>query len=275
VTAGFWSDCLLDLARIPLRHRELLREMVRRDVVGRYRGSVLGLLWSFLHPVVMLAVFTFVFSEIFKARWGTGTGDSKADFALTLFVGLIIHGLFSECLNRAPGLIVGNPSYVKRVVFPLEIMPWVAVGTTLFHALVSTVVWSAFYLAVHGGVHPTIVYVPLIIAPLALFALGCAWFLASLGVFLRDVGQTTGIITSVLMFLSPVFYPASALPSPYRELIALSPLTVPIELARDAMVVGRAPDWGVLAAYSFVAVLVAVLGLAWFRKTRSAFADVL
>lgn len=275
MSLGFWTGCLLDLARIPIRNRELLREMVRRDVVGRYRGSVLGLLWSFLHPVVMLAVFTFVFSEIFKARWGGGTGDSKADFALVLFVGLIVHGLFAECLNRAPSLIVGNASYVKRVVFPLEIMPWVAVGATLFHAAVSVLVWSLFYLAVHGTLHPTMLLLPIIIAPLALFALGCAWFLASLGVFLRDVGQTTGIITSVLLFLSPVFYPASALPGPYRQLLALSPLTVPIELARDVMVAGRSPDWTALAAYSAVAVGVAVLGLAWFRKTRSAFADVL
>jgi lipopolysaccharide transport system permease protein len=256
-------------------HRALVGQMVRREVVGRYRGSVIGLLWSFLHPVLMLSVFTFVFSEVFRMKWSVGQQESKIDFALILFVGLIVHGVFAECLNRAPGLILQNTNFVKKVVFPLEILPWVAMGVTLFHAVISILVWLLLFILVHGHIQWTILLLPVVIAPLVVLAMGCAWFLAATGVFLRDVGQTTGIVTTILLFISPVFFPASAFPERYRWLLDLNPLTFPIEQAREVMFWGRAPDGTGLLIYLVAAVLFAFLGLAWFQKTRRGFADVL
>jgi lipopolysaccharide transport system permease protein len=248
--------------------------MIHREVVGRYRGSVLGLLWSFLNPVLMLAVYTFVFSVVFKARWGSGE-ETKAAFALILFVGMIVHGIFAECVNRAPTLILSNVNFVKKVVFPLEIFPWIAMGTALFHSAISVGVWAVFFVFVKGYLPWTVVFLPLVILPLVLATLGFAWFLSATGVYVRDVSQTIGIFTTLLLFLSPIFYPASALPEPYRSLLELNPLTFLIEQARDVMVWERWPDFQRLAVYTFGGLVTAVIGLAWFQKIRRGFADVL
>ena len=256
------------------RNRALAKALVTREVVGRYRGSVFGILWSFFNPVVMLAVYTFVFSVVFKARWNAGS-DSKTEFALVLFAGLIVFNLFSECINRAPSLILANVNYVKKVVFPLEILPWVALGSALFHALISLCVWLLAYLILFGLPHLTVLYLPLIVLPLLLFIMGLAWALASLGVFLRDVSQFIGIVTMTLMFLSPIFYPATALPEKFRRLLFINPLTPAIEQARDVLFWGRQPDFSLLAIYLLASLAMAWLGFAWFQKTRKGFADVL
>jgi lipopolysaccharide transport system permease protein len=223
----------------------------------------------------MLAVYTFVFSVVFKARWGTSGDESKADFALILFVGLIVHGIFAECVNRAPSLILGNVNLVKKVVFPLELLPWVAMGSTLFHATVSVLVWAAFFLVVKGHLPWTIVLLPVVLFPLMLVSLGVAWFLAATGVYVRDVAQTTGIVTTVMLFMSPIVYPASALPEHLRPLLNFNPLTFPVEQAREVMVWGQLPDLAGLGIYTVGAIVVAFLGLAWFQRTRNGFADVL
>ena len=248
--------------------------MTQREVVGRYRGSVLGLFWSFFNPVLMLVVYTFVFSVVFKARWHAGS-DSKTEFAIVLFVGLIVHGLFAECANRAPGLILGNVNYVKKVVFPLEILPWMIMGSALFHAGVSTAVLLCFYALVNVSLQWTAIFLPLILAPFILFTMGFAWFLSSIGVFLRDVGQTIGIITTVLLFLSPVFYSVTVLPESYRMYLYFNPLTFIIEQARNVLIWGKMPDWNGLAIYSVVGLATAWLCFAWFQKIRKGFADVL
>ena len=271
----FWLNTIALFFASPWKYRALIFQMVRREVIGRYRGSVMGLLWSLLNPVLMLAVYTFVFSVVFQAKWGAGTSGTKADFALILFVGLIVHGVFAECVNRAPSLILGNVNFVKKVVFPLEVLPWVALGATLFHTLVSVAVWALLFAVVKAFLPWTIVFLPLVAVPLVLVSLGFAWLIAATGVFLRDVGQTTGIFTTVLLFLSPIFYPASALPEEYRRLLDLNPLTFLIEQARDVMVWGRLPDFPGLLAYALGALAVALIGLAWFQKTRRGFADVL
>ncbi len=181
------------------RNRQLIAQMTRREVVGRYKGSVMGLAWSFLNPVFMLAVYTFVFSVVFKARWGVGGDESKTQFAVVLFVGLIVHALFAEVLNRAPGLILSNVNYVKKVVYPLEVLPVIAIGAALFHSIVSLGVLLAAFAAFSGCLHRTAILTPLVLLPLVILTLGIAWMLASLSVFLRDVGQTIGttrIITS-------------------------------------------------------------------------------
>ena len=257
------------------RNRRLSLQMIRREVVGRYRGSVFGLAWSFFNPIVLLAIYTFVFSEIFKMRWGVNEDESKAQFAVVLFAGIVIYSLFAEVLVRAPTMIVSNVNYVKRVVFPLEILPVIAVGTALFHSVVSLGVLVVAFVLFNGYLHWTVVFAPIILLPFVLLTLGVAWILASLAVFLRDVGQTIGIITMALMFLSPVFYPVTALPERLRPWLMLNPLTFIIEQAREVLIWGHVPKWSGLGLYTLVAVLVCWMGYAWFQKTRTGFADVL
>ena len=270
---------LVSIARLiqSLTHnRHLIGQMTRREVIGRYKGSYLGLAWSFFYPLLMLIVYTFVFSEVFKSRWGPeGAQESKAQFALILFVGLIVLGLFSEVLNRAPGLIVSNINYVKRVVFPLEILPVVAMGAALFHALASITVLLVAYFIFNGHIHWTALLLPLVLIPLVILIMGIAWLLASLGVFIRDASQATGIVTSVMMFISPVFYPISAVPEKFQPVIMANPLTFIIEQARDVLIWGNSPNWLGLGIYMLASSIVAWGGFAWFQKTRKGFADVL
>ncbi|BDM24265.1 ABC transporter permease [Pseudomonas sp. LRP2-20] len=257
------------------QHRRLIMQMTRREVIGRYKGSMMGLLWSFLNPLFMLAVYTFVFSVVFKARWTTSADEGKGDFAVLLFAGMIVHGLFAEVLNRAPGLILANVNYVKKVVFPLEILPVISMCAALFHTGVSLLVLLGAIVVVDGNLHSTMLLVPLVVLPYIIFVQGLAWILASLGVYLRDVGQTIGIITMVMLFLSPVFFPVSSLPENMRPLMNANPLTFIIEQVREVLIWGHTPDWAGLGLYSLMAVAVAWVGYAWFQRTRKGFADVL
>jgi lipopolysaccharide transport system permease protein len=252
----------------------LIRPLLIREILGRYRGSILGLLWSFFNPILMLLVYTFFFSIVFKARW-SGAGDSKAEFAMVLFVGLIIFNLFSECIMRAPTIILTNVNYVKKVTFPLEILPIVNLGAACFHLLISLMVWLLFYLIFFGIPPVTIALFPLILLPLLMFILGVSWFLASLGVYLRDVSQVTGLVVTALMFISPIFFPLSALPEQYQKILILNPLAQEIEMMRGALILGNAPSWPNLFLFLVIGSLVAFLGFAWFQKTRKGFADVM
>lgn len=258
-----------------VRHRQLIWQMTKREVVGRYRGSIMGLAWSFFNPILMLLVYTFVFSVVFKMRWGVGAETSKAEFAIVVFVGMIVHGLFAECVNRAPGLILSNTSYVKKVVFPLEILPWVAMGSALFHTVISLAVLLIFYLIITLSVPSTAILFPLVIFPLVWVTMGCAWFLSATGVFVRDIAHTTGILTTVLMFMSPVFYPMTAVPEGFRVWLLLNPLTFIIEEARNVLIWGQPPNFVGLAIYAAASVIVAWIGFWWFQKTRKGFADVM
>ena len=233
------------------RNKGLIRNLVHRDVVGRYQGSILGIFWSLATPIFMLAVYTFVFSVVFKARWGAGGSESKTEFALVLFAGLMIFNLFSECIGRAPGLILANVNYVKKVVFPLEVLPWVSLGSSLFHFAVSLGVWLATYLVLFGVPHWQVVLLPLVLGPLML------------------------LVITVLMFLTPIFYPASSLPPAYQPLMFMNPLTPPIEIVRDLLYWGQLPNMTLLVLYASVSLACALLGFAWFQKTRKGFADVL
>lgn len=269
-----FSTSLKEMVVSLWRNRGLVKVLTRREIIGRYQGSILGLFWSFFNPVLMLAVYTFVFSVIFKARWGSGS-ESKAEFALALFAGLLIFNLFAECINRAPTLILSQPTYVKKVIFPLEILPWISFGTALFHTLVSFLVWLIFYLTIFGMPPVSILLFPLILLPLMLLTMGLSWFLASLGVFLRDVAQVIGIATSALMFLTPIFYPVSAIPEGYRHLLYLNPLTFIVDQVRDLLIFGHGIAWSGFWGLLSLSVCVAWLGFAWFQKTRKGFADVL
>jgi len=257
------------------RNRNLVKVLVRREIMGRYQGSLLGMLWSFFNPVFMLAVYTFVFSVVFKARWGTGGSGSKAEFALVLFAGILVFNLFAECINRAPALILSNPTYVKKVVFPLEILPWVNLGAALFHLLISLAVWLLFSLFIFGFPPLASLLFPLLLVPLVLITMGLSWFVASLGVFLRDVSQVIGILTTALMFLTPIFYPVTAIPEAYRRLLYLNPLTFIIDQTRDLLIFGKGVAWGHWGLLTLASAMVAWFGFVWFQKTRKGFADVL
>lgn len=235
----------------------------------------MGIAWSFFNPLIMLAVYTFVFSVVFKSRWGAGVEADKGSFAILLFTGMIIHGMFSECVNRAPSLVVSNVNYVKKVQFPLEALPWISLGAALFHSAISLIVLLVVQFVLTGSLLWTGIFIPVVITPLVLFTMGIAWFLAALGVYVRDVAQTVGIITSVLLFLSPVFYPISVLPEKYRLLMLLNPLTYIIEESRQILVYGAIPDWSKWMISTAIGLAVSMLGFWWFQKTRKGFADVL
>ncbi|MCG5238967.1 ABC transporter permease [Azospirillum doebereinerae] len=263
----------LALFKTAWQHRRLILRLSKREVDARYRGSMLGVVWAVLTPLLMLAVYTFVFTTIFQARWGKA-GDSSGEFALLLFSGLILFTVFSECVNRAPGLLLENVSYIKKVVFPLEILPVVGLVVALFNAGLSFAILLVFYLVVLGLPPVTTLLLPLVLAPLCLMTLGVSWFLAASGIFLRDIRQVVGVAVSVLMFLSPIFYPISAVPDRFRWVIHLNPLTGILEQARELLFWGSVPaplEWALATLAGW---LCAWLGYAWFMKTRRGFADV-
>jgi lipopolysaccharide transport system permease protein len=264
----------LRLAASLWKNRSLIAQMTKREVIGRYRGSVMGLAWSFFNPVLMLAVYTFVFSEIFSARW-VGVDTGKGGFAILLFVGMIVHGLFAECANRAPSLVMSNSNYVKKVVFPLEILPVITLGSALFHSCISLVVLLIAQVLIAHTMFWTALLFPLILVPLILGTLGISWFLASLGVYLRDVGHVITVLTTVLLFLSPVLYPVAALPEVYRPWLQMNPLTYIIEESRSVLLFGNMPHWGSLGIAILIGMVFAVMGFWFFQKTRKGFADVI
>lgn len=255
-------------------HWNLILQLTKREIVSRYRGSLLGVLWSLAHPIMTLMVYTFVFRVVFKASWNS-EGESSSEFVLTLFTGLIVCAVFNECVNRAPALILNHVSYVKKIVFPLEILPWVSLGGALFHMGVSLTVLLVFQISSRFPLNWTAALLPLLVIPLALYALGVSWFLASVGVFVRDVGHVTTVLTNLMLFLAPVFYPLSSLPDAYRPFMYLNPLTFVVEQSRNVLIMGRVPSWHWAIVYFLCSAVVAWLGLAWFQRTRKGFADVL
>lgn len=257
------------------QHKSLIIQLSRREVLDRYRGSVLGLSWSFFHPILMLFIYTFVFSVVFKTRWGTPGTESTSDFATILYVGLLLHGLFAECVNRSPTLITANASFVKKVIFPLEVLPWSAFFSALFHAAVNFIVLLAAILMLNQTIPATAAWFPLVIAPLVAATLGISWFIASLGVYLRDVNQITTMLTTILLFMSGVFFPITALPAIYQEWLRLNPLAAVIEQSRNVLIFGVTPDLKTMTYLYGLGLLLAVCGFAWFQKTRKGFADVL
>jgi lipopolysaccharide transport system permease protein len=270
------------------KHLPLIRQLVQREVLGRYRGAALGIVWSLLTPLLTLAIFTFVFGTIFRAKWTppetvSATANAAAetapastvDFAIILFIGLIVFGIFQEVVGRAPSLILANVNYVKKIVFPLETLIPVAMGSALVNAATSLIVLFGFILLQTGTLPLTALWLPVILAPLVMLTLGIGWFFAALGVYLRDIGQLLPSALNALMFLSPVFFPTTALPPGIRAWMFLNPLALPIEQARNALFWHQVPDFSALMVYTVVALVIATLGYQWFQKTRKGFADVL
>jgi len=245
-------------------------------VLARYRGSFFGLLWSFLTPLLLLGIYTFVFGVVFGARWPQGVSPGGlGDFALVVFCGLIVLNLFAECVSRAPGLVVGSATYVKRVVFPVEILPVVALGSAVVSATASLAVLLVVRFALQGTLPWTVLLAPVVVVPLLLLTLGVAWLLASLGVFLRDINYLVVLLLQVLIFMTAVFYPLEAVPARLRPVLALNPLHPVVDDLRRVVLWGQPPDWPRLGVSLVVGGAMALLGHAWFMKTRRGFADVL
>lgn len=256
------------------KHRSLIVSLIQRDVTGRYQGSMMGIMWSLVTPILMLSIYLFVFGVVFNPR-GPGSHTNLGEVTLSLFCGMLVHSLFAECLGRAPGIIVGQPNYVKKVVFPLETLPVIAVGSALFHYLISLLVLLLFVLTLNGAIPPTAFLLPIVLLPVVFLGAGVSWLISSLAVFLRDIGQITGLLGTILLFLSPVFYKSSSIPEHYRILLQLNPLTIPIELSRDVLLNGLFPDWSLLAIHTCASAIFCWLGYACFQKIRKGFADVL
>lgn len=256
------------------RHRALVLRLTRREIAARYTGSLFGLAWTIVTPLVMLAIYTFIFGVIFPVKWPLPGEAGTGHFALILFIGMILFQFFADCITRSPGLVLENVAYVKKVVFPLEILPWVAVLHSGFNALVATGVLVIAYLVLSGLPPLSALATPLVVAPLVLITLGLTWILASLGVFLRDLRQLVALLTMGLMFLTPIFYPVSAVPPQYAWALALNPIAPVVENARLALMFGHWPDWGALGLHLVVGYAIAWIGLVWFLKTKKGFADV-
>lgn len=256
------------------KHRWLIFQLTRREVVAQFRGSFLGMFWTLLEPFLMLLVYTFVFSVVFEMRWGK-TLNSRFDFALLLFIGVIIHGFVSKSLNRSPNQMNANLNLIKRVIFPIEILPVVTIFVVLFQTAINFGVLFIFIVLVHHGLPWTMIFLPVILFPLIIFVAGCNWFLAASGVYLRDLNQTIGLFTLILLFLAPVFYPLEAVPENFRLIIYINPLTFIIEQVRAVLIWAKLPDFKGLMLYSVVGSIIAWFGLFFFQKTRKWFVDVL
>lgn len=257
------------------QQRELWWRLTEREVLSRYRGSLLGMAWSLLNPLAMLAVYTFVFSQVFKARWGDLEDAGPIGFAVNLFAGLIVFNFFAECANRAPGVVLANPNYVKKVIFPLEILAGVVVGGAFFNAVTSLVVLAVFELIGFRHIPLSVFWLPLVWLPLLTGCLALTWLLSALGVFLRDVGQIIAVLTSMLMFLSPIFFPLSALPTRWQPILMLNPLAPVIEQTRRVLVDGSAPSLSYLIVGTLLTTTFCEMAFRAFQKAKRAFADVL
>ncbi len=256
-----------------ISNRALVYQLTRRNIQIRFRGAALGFLWSLVTPVLMLAMYTFVFGIILKVRWIQQEGGNL-EFATILFSGLIVHTYFSECLQHSVDLITSNRQYVKKVVFPLTSLAWVAVLTSLFQAAISTAVLLLYLVLAKNTLHWTLIAVPFLLFPLMLIALGASWIISATAVYLRDISQMIGLITLALLFVSPVFYPVSSLPEALQPLLYLNPITWVIEQVRGAILWGELPDLEGYIKYTVIAFLVAWLGVVWFQRLRPGFADV-
>ena len=251
------------------RHRNLTRELVRNEILGRYRGASFGVVWSLLGPFLMLVVYTIAFGSILKGRWPQ-VGETHAEFGLVLFV-----GFFAECLSRAPRLMVDNANYVKRVVFPLDILPWTVVLTALFHLAMNVLVFCLLSFFVYSQLSPMVVLLPVVLLPLVLVTVAVSWVVASLGVYLRDIAQVVPVVSTAMFFLSSAIVPLEAVPDAYQVVFRLNPLTFFIDQSREVALWGRQPDWQGLALYFVGGLVAACAAHAWFRRTSRGFADVL
>lgn len=257
------------------RHRDLIIQFTKREIEGRYRGSFLGIFWSLAYPLFMLGIYTFVFGIVLKARWPQARSDSLGEFALIIFCGLTAFNVFGESITKAPTLITNVPNYVKKVVFPLEILSVSSLGASLFHMGISLIVILLAEVVLGVGISWTILLLPFVLLPAIFLTLGLMWFLSSLGVFIRDVGQMISLIVQALFFFTPIFYSIDSIPEPFRTFILYNPMAPIVENFRRIILWGRLPSLGGTLLWLAFTTLVMLLGYAWFMHTKKAFADVI
>lgn len=260
-------------ANAKLDRTALLIELTKREFFGRYRGSLGGMFWAFVQPLFLLGVYTLAFGVVFKMRWGFS--GSTSEYALMLFAGLIVFDAFAESMSKAPSLVAANPNYVKKIVFPLDLLAWVMSIVALFHAAIGVGVWLLGYALLFGWPQPTAWLFPLVLLCCLPMLLGIGWLLSALGVMIKDVGQITAMLSHALLFLTPIFFSADAVPAGYRRLMLLNPLTFLVEQLRRILFSGQLPDWAGLLEYFAIAATFAALCLLAFRRLRPSFADVI
>ncbi len=255
------------------RHRGLIRSMVRRDIAGRYRGSLGDVLWTFLHPLLLMLTYFFVFGVVLQARFGAD--PSRSGFALYFLAGLLPWLPFQEALGRAPTVLLEHRNFVKKMVFPVETLPVHQALAGLVTEAFALVVFLAFLVALRGALPVTALWLPVLLVPQLLFTLGAGWFLAALGVFVRDLGHIIGFLLTLWFFLTPICYPEASLPAPALEVLRKNPMYVLVRGYRAILLEGQAPSFEPLWKLWLVALLVCVLGHAFFYKLRRSFADVI
>ena len=256
-------------------HRELLWQFTLRNVELRHKGSHLGLVWSILNPLLMLGLYVLVFGYVFGGSYGVIPQETRFDYALGMLVGLTLFGFTAEALGSSVSVIVANPNFVKRVVFPLQILPIANVGAAVFHLLISLTLVLLGILLLGPGLMPGTLWLPVILLPVILLAMGIAWLFSALGVFFRDIGQIVQFLTNVLMFASAVFYSAQKIPAAAWIYMRFNPVLLAIELARDATLWGRPLNYHHLAYLYLAGFAACYLGDLAFRRMKPAFADVL
>lgn len=254
-------------------HRTLVRMMVSRDFKGRYRGSLLGALWPLIHPVGHLLLYTFVFCVILKVRFGTDA--STSNFALYLMSGLLAWGAISESIARSTTCILEVPNLVKRVVFPLEVLPIVVALSSAATQVGGMLILIACAIVYQGAVHQSLLFIPVIAFSQLLFTTGLCWLLASLGVYIRDMRHLITLGLSAWMYMTPIVYPASALPENLKFLIWINPVAGIVTDYRRVILEGRAPDFAMYTFYTAIAVAFFFSGYYFFVKTKRSFADVM
>lgn len=258
-------------------NRALVLRLAKREVEARYKGSMLGLLWAALLPLIMIGIYSFVFSSVMRSRWVVSPtqGEVPYDFAMLLFAGFILFTLFSETVSRAPGLMLENPAYIKKILFPLDTLPWIATIGASISAGIAFCVFIILYLFLYGLPPVTIFLLPLIVLPIFFLTLGATYLLSCLGVFLRDLRQLTPLVTTAMLFLSPVLYPLEAVPEAFRPLINLNPMTIGVVQARQVIFWGEVPNFGLLGIYTLCTFALASIGCMCFNRVKKAFADVI
>lgn len=259
------------MIKLTFTHRSLVWELIKREFSGRYKGSFGGLVWSFAHPLFLLTVYTIAFGVILKARWGFS--GSTIDYALMLFAGLIVFNAFSEVLSKSPTLITGNPNFVKKVLFPLELLPVITVATALIHAMIGLLVWVIGYALLIGIPKPTLLLFPLVLICFVPVLLGLGWLFSSIGVIARDINQLAGMLNHTLLFLTPIFYSIEAAPPLLQHLLMINPLTFIVEQFRLVLFYGQMPAMKALATYFVLAAVFAWSSYIFFKRLRPTFAD--
>lgn len=260
--------------KVLYKNNYLLRQLVKKDIQQRYQGSVLGMLWSFIVPILMLIIYTFVFSEVFQAKWDIDTSN-KYEFALVLFCGLSVFNLVGEVMNRSTVLIAMNTNYVKKVIFPLEMLPVVTTLSALFNCVISFIILIVAKLILYHNISPTLYMIFLVLIPLIVMSIGLGLFISALSVFLKDVSNIISVLVTVLMYMSPVFFPLSAVPKRFRIICEANPMTYIIENFRNVMLYGKSINWEFFGISCLVALAIYLFGKGVFMRAKEGFADVL